>query len=369
MTSYRYLGNWPNNREAGWTDRLQGVAHNDEHWIFTQMTRIMKFHVGTDLSKADLHNCTSITPIPTHLRDQGYDHFCDPAYVPSDSGNAGYLFVPLEAAGSWWPWDNGRPTALLCVFIDDNGNGPLRFVGSVPIDQKAGWCAVTPSGRTLYTSHTIHRTAPYVRRYSIDWDALRSARMSDVFERKRGLRLTDFDGNPMQFGPYVQGGAFYPDGQLALLAGKVNDPTTNQGIAVFDVKTGNINDRSTQGGSGFRYSFRPSKGAGQEGEGITFWDTTQIPSRHSSLSGQLHAILLNKDIGDDNVWFKHWELDPIPKHPSGRPSAVPDPGPLAIERGAEAHAESENPTPRRDVRGPRVMEPIRHRVNALRRRL
>ena len=40
--AYLYLGNHPKARENGWSEALQGVAHDDRHWFFTQKSRLWK---------------------------------------------------------------------------------------------------------------------------------------------------------------------------------------------------------------------------------------------------------------------------------------------------------------------------------------
>ena len=48
--AHQYLGNYPGNRENGWSDEAQGVAHDDGHWFFTQKDWLLKFPVDFDLN-------------------------------------------------------------------------------------------------------------------------------------------------------------------------------------------------------------------------------------------------------------------------------------------------------------------------------
>lgn len=36
VPKYKYLGNYPENRENGWSDELQGVCHDENFWYFSQ---------------------------------------------------------------------------------------------------------------------------------------------------------------------------------------------------------------------------------------------------------------------------------------------------------------------------------------------
>jgi hypothetical protein len=48
-------------------------------------------------------------------------------------------------------------------------------------------------------------------------------------------------------------------------------------------------------------------GLGQEPEGIDWWNRDNDPS--SRYPGQLHAILLDNQVDDDNIWLKHYAVD------------------------------------------------------------
>ena len=58
----------------------------------------------------------------------------------------------------------------------------------------------------------------------------------------------------------------------------------------------------------FAYEYHPgSTGLGQEPEGLDWWDLDVPDSLY--YDGQLHAILLDNQAGDDQIWLKHYRVD------------------------------------------------------------
>lgn len=313
MTNYEYLGNYPSNNGSDWCDGLQGVTHNAEHWIFTQKTRILKFHIGQDLRTATREHAVE-TSMPSALKGLGCNHFGDPDYLML--GDKGYLFIPVEGEGAC------REKPRLAVFRDDGAGGDFEFlddttlpyqVGSLATG-RAGWCAISPQNRILYSSdNQINEDRP-VFGYRVDFDELETnGRLKLVCEDK--LELTEPGGDALRIAPYVQGGTFSPDGRLHLIAGRLFRDPAGGGIWVFDQDGTPQKKSSRSKGADFRYQFDTGWRRRQEPEGIAYWntDTEELKEiRHAKVSGQLHAILLNKKIGDDHVWLKHYRLSPIP---------------------------------------------------------
>jgi hypothetical protein len=74
----KYLVQHPRNRQNGWSDGLQGVAHDQNNWFFTQKKRLWKFPISHDLNKkVDLSKPkpagVKTMTIPESLKRGGYN--------------------------------------------------------------------------------------------------------------------------------------------------------------------------------------------------------------------------------------------------------------------------------------------------------
>jgi hypothetical protein len=113
------------------------------------------------------------------------------------------------------------------------------------------------------------------------------------------------------------GGVFSSWGDLYLINGNQHDTTVNGGIHLFD-RAGNLIAESQNGGTTqFNFQYEPSGIEQQEPEGIDWWnrDNPHPPSNPSgSIAGQLHVILLENELGQDDIFFKHYRVT-YPCHP------------------------------------------------------
>ena len=310
----KYLGQHPKDRQNGWSDGLQGVAHDQNNWFFTQKKRLWKFPINHDLNKKiDLYypsmpnthirkekplpaGVKTIT-IPESLKRGGYDHFGDLVQ------HKGYLFIPLEAEDG-----KNKQKPLLAVFRASN----LAFVGSasLPRQTKAGWVAINPSNDWLYTSNNNLSSANKLIVYRINFNELRNKKVLISYLKMKPL--FDERGNIITLKRYMQGGEFSDNGKyLFLVNGRASSdtPSRDGGIWVFDFKTGKKVLKSTTKGS-FKYEYHPGFPNGEEPEGITFWslDKRNAPK----IKGNLHVILLNNDVTNkDEFWLKHYRVDGI----------------------------------------------------------
>ena len=145
---HTYLGNYPANKETDWTDALQGVAHDDQHWYFTQKTKVFKFHVTQKLT-ISFKNAIAMARMPLELSARGGNHFGDPDFVKFRG--RGFLLIPLEGKGGSEIGRNPR----LVVYSTDGG---LSYIGETRLPKqttavktnRAGWFAVHPRTRVLY---------------------------------------------------------------------------------------------------------------------------------------------------------------------------------------------------------------------------
>ena len=329
-----YLGDYPlgddgEGRENGWSDEVQGVAHDASSWFFTQKDRLLKFPVGFDLyTNID----PSDPPAGVVTRSIGalfgdFDHLGDIDHF------RGYLFVPLE----------GDSRAIAVVRASD-----LSVVDIDPVDQQnVGWVAVDRLGGFLYTSGVNVGAeeggdpAP-VYRYPLNFDALvrfnnlsLGPRQEIVLEEPNGEILSP----PLRV---TQGGVFSPLGDFYFSNGDADSPPGDSpgipglippgvrgGIHVFSPpheQDGQLRMRmiteSTNGSGSFNFEYHPGGdefglgGTHEEPEGIDWWDRG-FPPESPGITGRLHALLLDNDGffesgdpgDDDDLIFKHYEVD------------------------------------------------------------
>ena len=331
VPKYKYLGNYPENRENGWSDELQGVCHDENFWYFSQNNhdscskktgRIWKFPIEHNLNKeieSPQGRITRITCGNHHLGDMDY--------------YKGYLFVPLEK--------------YIVVFTDNLK--PLSIFDFSKVGQNyasTGWCAVNPNDGRLYTSNRHIGIKPddeysLIHVYDINievLDKLKSKRpfFSDTECDIKDFVHSDFLTYAYDLSPYIvddydavsrltlthtQGGCFDNSNLLHLVTGvgrkgwifkKIDK---NSGISVFNVpkvdkgsykvkKYNIVRVAKSEQKGGFQYQF---DGSAEEPEGITYWDLHE-DTRAPDIFGDLHVIMIdNCGALDDDFYFKHYK--------------------------------------------------------------
>jgi len=332
---HAYLGDHPHEVETGWHDRTQGISHDADHWYVSQnlssrggflgrrevlIPRLLRIPVSRDLS------------VPIHCRTPGIScyHFSTQAWgrerlregyfhLGDIVAHAGFLFAPLQG------WLDGEPLeARIAAFRADASLAPVAWAATG--HPKAGWLAASPA-HALYTSDWT--AVSELRRYRVDLEALgRESRLELMALHPVPLLGSDGRPHPVE---RVQGGTFSGDGRLLyLLLGFTRDGNRG-GIRVFelmDEATGGpctdepgarcaawLVDRSRNAADApFAYVYDSSAPYFNEPEGITWWDLDDVPGRHPSAIGQLHAVLLDRDesheaviaVDDDDVSIKHY---------------------------------------------------------------
>lgn len=286
-TSYDY----PRNKGSGWTDKLQGVTHDDQHWYFTQQDRLWKIPVTHDLH-ADLGDFASVgIPIP------GYIHFGDIDFFN------GHIYVPLEG--------DGQP-ATVVVF-----NQSLQYKKSALLSAQGGsgpWCAINPVNGLLYSS-TFNDTPDRIlfQVYERIESTNDAGELVDFKLNHLGaMELFDETGDSFHLGG-LQGAAFSRRGHLYLVVDTVMNSANedgHRGIMGFDMLTGRRTVHRLVDYRPWKFFPRPIGWVKiQELEGITIWedvDATGAPG----IIGQLHLVMLDKDWeNDDDLYFKHYEVE------------------------------------------------------------
>ncbi|MBN1636569.1 MAG: hypothetical protein JW920_08650 [Deltaproteobacteria bacterium] len=312
--TYSYMGNYPGDRENGWSDNLQGVTQDSDNWFFTQKERLWKFpithHLGEKVTTADLTRGILKKSIPSLLKSEGYDHFGDLDFY------RGILLVPME----------GRTPIIVAVFKASN----LEYLGYVELTEqkKAGWCAVNPIDGYLYSSNSLVKASDPIYKYRVNWDRVASGQLpqspgtanshdaaSARLERVGKLKLFDEFGDSLEL-KTMQGGVFSHSGCLYLVNGYCcGQSTRNTGVMVFDSENGRRVAHSTNGSRDFNFEYHPGSYCGpgefncrEEPEGITIWDLDS-DRRAPQISGQLHVIMIdNMGGGDDDLYFKHYRI-------------------------------------------------------------
>jgi hypothetical protein len=304
---YNYLGNYPDGKETGWREDVQGISHDQDDWFITQTERLWKIPVAQDLNGVRSNDPGVLvkglnnTDMP-ELKREGYDHLGDPSYY--EFGDRGYVLVPIT----------GGPQPALAAFSSDT----LQYIDHAYFEGQtgAGWCAVDPGGN-VYSSN--NKDVSSIRRYAVDWDRLSSGILTSQGQSETltliGVRnLFDERGSSIRPLQHMQGGVISPSGQLLyVVAGFISglckgpgldSPDPSWGIHVFDLSTGKRIQRSTNGYGHFNYEFNPTAPDCEEPEGITIWDLDD--GRAPGIRGQLHVLLLDNDLDADDVYLKHY---------------------------------------------------------------
>src|SRR5262249_10131407 len=77
--------------------------------------------------------------------------------------------------------------------------------------------------------------------------------------------------------------------------------------SAFQLVESSVNVADHVGEPVFAYEYHPGHRWSEEPEGLDWWDRDNVPD--SRYPGQLHAILLDNDAGDDKIWLKHYRVD------------------------------------------------------------
>lgn len=295
LAETRFLGDYPHDREPGWSSECQGVTHDGSFWYITQNNRLWKFPLSFDLNK-DVgpyikSGIVKYVEIPEELRKQGYNHLGDLDYYQ------GYLFVPLEDAKYEKP--------IIIVFRAED----LSYITSAKLDVNQGGghamaCAINPQNGRLYVSQFKHGKDT-TNRVVIYRQEFKNNHLNLIYQGK--LALFDESGRREIFPGRIQGLAFSPYSGLLYL---VSDTGSSGGIFIFDP----VNGQRLQW---IKVAYDPTifNQIKEELEGITVWD---LDNRNApNIKGQVHLIMIdNYGTGDDDLYFKHF-LVPGEKHLSG----------------------------------------------------
>lgn len=323
--THKYLGNHPEEETPDYSENVQGITHDTNHWYITNDKKIFKYHVAADLAT---NKYTEKKGIPHSLLEAGYDKFktidCfnSVLYIPMNY-NYGYLVNQAFYSGpevlSKIPEEKPPIVALFDAET-------LDFIGCVELlmpHNNVSCAGINPVNSLLYvtTSKVSPENPIYIYNIKVN--------------RELKSMSCEPNGQLILNTPYLlksmQGLTFSPDGLLYLVNGYFDsmEGTINPlegfvevspfnksraGISVYDGLDDYVFiDKSTQKGS-FRYQWDADWKIAEEPEGLTFWDL-DADTRAPGIDGQLHVLLLDNDKPDgDDVYIKHYRIsDPIPR--------------------------------------------------------
>ncbi len=308
LIHYEYLGNYPSDREPGWSEELNGVCSDGEFWYFTQSLKKKKpvlwkipldFDLNRDCKKENAAKNiyrSEFTIKGAHFGD--IDHYMD------------YIFVPVS-------YDNDD---FISVFSTKDIHKEITrqyMKKSGKAFTNIGWVAINPKDGKLYTADGGINETNMVQVYTIDLHAIQqqSPHFLDFYAE---VPLADEDGENLNRG-WMQGGCFDDENHLYLTNGSPYHGPGNEGsdawnmanekggISIFNVEdlkhhTPLQRMHHSSQYDDFRFQFN---GYRDEPEGITYIPLKKYIS--PGISGELHVIMINNfGVGDDDLYFKHY---------------------------------------------------------------
>jgi hypothetical protein len=343
-TQHTFIGGNPDEGDPGWHVEAQGIAHDADNWYITQNPafvraggpagpivgggpRLWKVPVTHDLGEGiDCDDpgaaCTRL--FDTELFELGFNHFGDLDFF--EFGGHGYVVVPVDV----FP---GDPHPAMAFFRADETLEFLAVV-DVPGQNASGWVVVDADGLLVSSNSPC---ATQFNRFSLNWSTLEDATPQPVLTPQAPILPRDPAGLPLEF-EHPQGGDYSADGQLLYFVnGFLNQSQGSDcpnagfswGVHVFRTRPGSPSEcdglgscliarrieRSHNGPGGFAYEFDPNCGLTdpegcEEPEGLAFWDL-DADGRAPGPGGQLHVMLLDNDLVEDDVHVKHYRSAPV----------------------------------------------------------
>jgi hypothetical protein len=312
-----YVGDYPSdatqNITPWWGEDLQGIAHEDSSWYFTNKTTLLKMPF-TGVGR-------TIRSIPSAMVNAGYNHFgdLDQAY--------GYLLVPVQGEDknsnaivpalavfrasdlSFVGW---RPIMTPCTFttVQSDCQPGSEYPDPVPgVSNMGAWVAYRPNTNTLFFSGGDISDREPLYEYSLKF--LTHSNNPVLLTFIRNFYLVDRRSNAVTI-KTTQGGVFNPTGTLLYLVNGYCH-TDDGSIRVFNLDeptgttsgVGTLQAESENGFGPFNFEHHGGLVCDEEPEGIDFFDTTGRGLSHIPDS-QLHVLLLRNALGADGVYIKHY---------------------------------------------------------------
>lgn len=298
-TYFNYLNNYPSEVEIHWAWNVQGITHDDNYWFITQSKdaddwfdeTLWKVPVSHDLSvPLFIHpdtRCVSSIDIPDPELWR-YNHFGDLSHYEYEGHN--YLVIPLS----------GNEPFACAIFesIDSPNSLVYKGTGILRDFPSVGWIAINYKGALYFYVVERHQLCSCV----LSWPDLADGKI--LLAAGECVQLCDGAGNPIST-PQPQGGVFSESGNiLYTVSGYIDGRYPNDGINAFRTSDWRRIKHSSRSQRPFLYYWDYEGTVDQEPEGITIWDLDD--GRAPGMYGQLHALVLDNDLNDDDVFIKHY---------------------------------------------------------------
>ncbi len=289
-------------KNPNFLESCQGVAHDDRHWFFTAngddgRQGIFKYDQNMKrIKELKFTGNRKLLAVPLMPAKKGLpylDHVGDPECFE------GKIYVPIQNPHGFLKMD----TSLAISSV--------RWHPTPRIKDSHPWCAVNPWNGKIYTSDFTGEDLKK-KNYKV---------VLFAYDRETFTRESDYDIQLKVPSFRVQGGCFSPSGHLFLssdaklkgdiltkmiklrLQGKKlprhltqilkNDWPIEPCITMYSIVNGHYFGKTgIQRESGITFF--------QEVEGITYWD-----KKEKGKNTSLHAVLLENELGTDEVFFKH----------------------------------------------------------------
>jgi hypothetical protein len=292
FNTFVYRSNYPHDREyCGDTSCLnqsiQGVAHDQEYWYFTNRWYIFRIPQSTPIGQIDPRDYTV-----AYLPD-GCDHFGDlDYYKPVASQPNGKLYLPVEGCPSS---DNNK--TRLYIYDTNDPSTPEKWV-KLANHSKLAWVSVHPDTGKVYAqwkSENYH--------YFDVYPDITSTPNGTVVYEENYYRMQYSDGStyPCPSG-YLQGGKISKNNYLYMTT---DGGDGTGGIHIFKIKERKAIFKKYVHPNGYNPS------SGEEIEGIDLFDVDGLGIPNIPY-GQIHWLLLDDDYlwSPDDFYFKHISVSP-----------------------------------------------------------
>lgn len=312
------LTNWPDeepvSQMGAMVDTLQGITHDDNYWYFSSTgggtSGVGGYSYGSlaRASKgANLALSSSYTMVPNPF-EPGSTHPGGMDY------HDGWLYVALQT---------------------QNGTNPVQAVGAVPT---ATFTDKSTYRTLLLTAgpHSFANGIPWIARdpqsgyfFSSIFDSnklIRYSLVTDAQQRPTGLVYCG-EVTMSETVERIQGGVFSDSGRLYLSTDPKFQPEIDAG-SIKVVEMGGhslafepINCASPPSASSIlvdvvdsifidQYVDDPNFGGGGEMQDVTIWDVDDGSTHGGVNRGQLHTIMVDKNLFDDTASITHHRFDP-----------------------------------------------------------
>jgi hypothetical protein len=321
-----FLRDYPKDEELPWSENVQGVAHDDGHWFFSQQGSLLKLPTNFPLHQDPDFEDSPNGELRRELDDDAYEDLSDAGinHFGDIDQLGGFVFAPLEKPADPFFPELSPARAFIAAFDASD----LQLVSFVEVTAfqgpKAGWLAIDPWTGYLYTSPS--HVSSEIYRYKLDIDHFREsgslAESLTLLEDR--VQLREADGGALTKAlRHMQGGTFTPWGDLVIENGFIDDSSDvdRGGIHIFrpvgasrQATEYRLVDESVNetGPGGFKFAYDVDDD--EEPEGIDWWNRgpESVPLE---AQGQLHGVMIdntqffNFESDPDDLYYKHYAVD------------------------------------------------------------